>query len=316
MNYGQFTNRERLNLSQVISGIKANYPDFLKFYCRRRYKNVERFHDYRMVTAMLCACACTATSLSMRAYKETSELGLIAAIGAKNDFPTYFVERDMFFAASATTPPNEIDWLTMHLPFDYMTFVLPKNTIRMKGEEICCIQFTRGVKGNYFFPKANLPVVLANDYLMIDAYTESGMRLMRHHTKLYVPNLEYKNVAESVYESGLDGEESEILETLVQTVFNLIFAMAARPEYIESGHKIGNHKKSNSEIWTPNIIGRKYAVKKDLNCETGTHASPRMHWRRGHFRQQAFGKGLTEHKIIWIEPMLVGLKEKVKGKTV
>ena len=41
----------------------------------------------------------------------------------------------------------------------------------------------------------------------------------------------------------------------------------------------------------------------------GTHASPRMHWRRGHFRRQPIGTGLIDYKIIWLEPCLIGIKE-------
>jgi hypothetical protein len=91
-------------------------------------------------------------------------------------------------------------------------------------------------------------------------------------------------------------------------LLNLFYAMAARPEYVEGGSRVGTHKKSGAEIWTPNLIGRKYQSKSDPNMETGTHISPRMHWRRGHFRHQAYGVGRMEHKIIWIEPMLIGAR--------
>jgi len=38
----------------------------------------------------------------------------------------------------------------------------------------------------------------------------------------------------------------------------------------------------------------------------GTHASPRLHWRRGHVRRQPYGTGRGQRKLIWIEPVLVG----------
>lgn len=37
----------------------------------------------------------------------------------------------------------------------------------------------------------------------------------------------------------------------------------------------------------------------------GTHASPKSHWRRGHWRMQPFGKGLTEKKRIFIRPIFI-----------
>lgn len=38
----------------------------------------------------------------------------------------------------------------------------------------------------------------------------------------------------------------------------------------------------------------------------GTHASPRAHWRKGHFRHQACGQRLTSRRLVWIEPMYIG----------
>jgi hypothetical protein len=37
----------------------------------------------------------------------------------------------------------------------------------------------------------------------------------------------------------------------------------------------------------------------------GHHRSPRLHFRSGHYREQAIGAGRLEHKTIWIEPMIV-----------
>lgn len=44
------------------------------------------------------------------------------------------------------------------------------------------------------------------------------------------------------------------------------------------------------------------------NMTTATHGERATHWRRGHFRQQACGPGHREHKLIFIEPTLVGGK--------
>lgn len=36
---------------------------------------------------------------------------------------------------------------------------------------------------------------------------------------------------------------------------------------------------------------------------------PRMHWRRGHMRNQAYGPGRTEHKPVFIQPQMIGYEE-------
>lgn len=42
------------------------------------------------------------------------------------------------------------------------------------------------------------------------------------------------------------------------------------------------------------------------SAESGTHASPRLHWRRGHIRRQKYGRGRCAEKLIWVAPVLVG----------
>jgi hypothetical protein len=41
----------------------------------------------------------------------------------------------------------------------------------------------------------------------------------------------------------------------------------------------------------------------DLNGRSGNGVSP--HWRRGHFRMQAFGVGKLERKLIFVAPVLI-----------
>src|SRR5437899_7574028 len=62
--------------------------------------------------------------------------------------------------------------------------------------------------------------------------------------------------------------------------------------------------KIREALWTPNFIGKCYRPKGML--QGGHHASPSLHWRRGHKRNQRYGEGNKLVKKIWIEPMLIG----------
>ena len=60
----------------------------------------------------------------------------------------------------------------------------------------------------------------------------------------------------------------------------------------------------------PRWIGKNYKVKSERlpTTESGeTHASPRTHWRRGHWRciEPGEGKQWKESKRLWIEPVLI-----------
>jgi len=48
-----------------------------------------------------------------------------------------------------------------------------------------------------------------------------------------------------------------------------------------------------------------------VNNDTGREVS--THWRRGHWRHQAYGTGFSEHKLIWIRPTIV---RKDKGEPI
>lgn len=309
MNLGNFENREPLNMAGLVEALRRDYPKFWKRFCPRRYRNVERYQDYRMLNAILCTTVAYIDAVEIdQIVSDMQTFGIIAATGTKNDFPLFFVSPEMFLAASATAPPDEIDWQTMPLPFEFMTFVLPKSIAKIKDEEIVAIQFTRCRKGFHHIPETDKNIFLTNDMLYIDIINTSGMRYLRHLTKPYLPGSELPNTSNGEYQRTLDGNENELTNLLTHVAFNLIFAMAARPELLTKGTRSGTHKKSKQEIWSPNIIGEHFKISRPPVNLGGTHASPRLHWRRGHFRRQAVGTGRLDHKMIWLEPCLVGVK--------
>lgn len=52
------------------------------------------------------------------------------------------------------------------------------------------------------------------------------------------------------------------------------------------------------------LVGKEVAT--EAAPSAGIHASVRVHWRRGHWRQQRHGAGRALIKRIWIKPVLVG----------
>jgi hypothetical protein len=57
---------------------------------------------------------------------------------------------------------------------------------------------------------------------------------------------------------------------------------------------------------SPRWLGKDFKAKtQDSAPGTGTHASPRTHWRRGHLRRVAIGEGRCDRKVVWIQPRLI-----------
>jgi len=109
-------------------------------------------------------------------------------------------------------------------------------------------------------------------------------------------------------DAPLGAQDEAFLEELGVIVFGTLLALTAKPELLTPAQLVkripARKAESAKEFWTPNLIGKHYQVRSALPAK-GTHASPRMHWRRGHFRNQPCGPGLSERKTKWLEPMLI-----------
>lgn len=116
-------------------------------------------------------------------------------------------------------------------------------------------------------------------------------------------------------------EQEQAFNIKVQAfAVKLMLALTAKPNYITLGTQSRKekmkHGRVREEIWNPNLIGWEYKAQRTAATPgDGTHASPRMHWRRGHMRNQPYGpkpwSDTTPKKLLWIEPVLIGAQEEV-----
>lgn len=56
---------------------------------------------------------------------------------------------------------------------------------------------------------------------------------------------------------------------------------------------------------TLRIIDRHEPTEEESSSPKGSHASPRMHWRQGHFHTYKVGEGRQDKKVNWVAPVLV-----------
>jgi hypothetical protein len=103
-----------------------------------------------------------------------------------------------------------------------------------------------------------------------------------------------------------DGGEA-ILARAVHILFGTFFVMEARPELVTHARlsKRVMKRGRQREFWHPNVIGEHYRVRYE-GSTNGTHASPRIHWVRGFYRNQPFGLGRSDRRLVWIEPFMRG----------
>ena len=102
--------------------------------------------------------------------------------------------------------------------------------------------------------------------------------------------------------------EPDTLRMMLRLAMNAAYYMANVERSVEETVRLVTRKAGDKkpELWSPRWIGKGYARKQIIGgVPAGTHASPRMHWRRGHWRTQAVGEGRKDRRRVWIEPILV-----------
>lgn len=103
-------------------------------------------------------------------------------------------------------------------------------------------------------------------------------------------------------------DDIEVLRMMLRLSMNAAYYLANVPQAVEESQRQTVKKASDTkpELWSPRWIGKHYARKQIIGgLPAGTHASPRMHWRRGHWRNQPVGEGRKDRRRMWIEPILV-----------
>jgi hypothetical protein len=121
---------------------------------------------------------------------------------------------------------------------------------------------------------------------------------------------EYVTIDQKIYATEADyKDEVDLLNRGPESaglLLNLVLVMNQRPQLVESRMPVRTVKtgRGKAVLWEPAWIGRKYKIIHD-NDGSGSHASPRSHWRNGHWRMQPYGERNEQRKLIWIEPMLV-----------
>lgn len=316
--------------------MEENFPELMKAFYPRIYENIGRYHSPR---------ACAAAMVNIMAetlrygYHKTATAYRLALPGLRylrdKRVPMFFLAPDLLEAVMRTDFDDDINWRELQLPFETGLLMLPKGSLVHPDDGECAmIMWSRLRQGEHPPPCPGIPVsVLPHDaFVMLGLCPEKCMWYDSILTANVLSTLRIRNLfslepgqaAPNIQKSNfmdedLNEADSAFAEKMGVILFGTILAMNARPLLVEHGRflkRVGKADKAR-EFWSPNIIGARYKFKREVPRiaagkfvqdarQHGTHASPRMHWRRGHYRNQPYGPKLKEHKTIWIEPCLIG----------
>ena len=236
--------------------------------------------------------------------------------------PLYYVAEDFIRAVAATDLPHDFTFADLHWPLEAMALGFPVRFMReYVGKETCYVFVARFPKGGHscpFFPAAPT-VVMPQAKIALFWYAYSAGWLESFVSSFWEQDRLDEAVLRHDYTDYTNGGLAKVqadkmgCDRVSNLVFKLLVVLNTRQDLLEHGTRLRTastrHGKTRSELWSPNIIGGQYRVLHDRTAPTSTHASPRLHWRRGHLRNQPHGEKRALRRLIWIEPMLIGMSE-------
>ena len=332
------------SLAEIVEKAMSQVaPELMAKFYPRIYESTGRYHSPKQCAAFLVNSIVEAGRLGFNkapvAYRIMMP-GLEPM--AKRGMPMFFLAPDLMEAVLRTDFTEPIDWTTLPLPYEQGIFVLPKGAFsHPKDGDVSMLMWLR-LEPDTNYPMPFLPgmpiTTVQNASLGLlalcpeNALWYDSVLNARNRPSIRLRNIFYREPGDpipsfekhSFMDEDLAPEDEEFVEKMGTIMFGTWLVMNARPELVERGKLLRRVVKSDKvrEFWSPNIVGPRYKLKREVprivdgkfqtapRGATGTHASPRMHWRRGHTRQQPYGPERKERKGIWIEPMLVNADQR------
>lgn len=249
------------------------------------------------------------------------------------EMPIYHLASSFCQAVYNTAPPGDLVINTLHLPFPTFSVALPKDeSMRMFKTNISFITAMRldhmemvrihNVKTDFINEGNKLAILITCPDCACSLPLHYAFIILREDTYDRVQASDYyedwTNPLDKMPEfanTKLTEAEEHLMPMRVGVfVLRLLAVLNAAPNLlpVETSYKKvrpknpqgGVHHEYHPPLW----IGHDYKVQTDVSApagEPGTHASPRMHWRRGHIRRQHYGPKNTLERMVWIEPVLV-----------
>jgi hypothetical protein len=265
--------------------------------------------------------------------------------------PIYFVDEEFARAVAATLLPDDFTFGDLNWPQPGMVVGWPPRFLReYTGREFCYI-FAANCPAGSYLPKGleKAPVIEVPEgrskigwfyHAWANGRPECFVSAYLTKDKMAEGIVGYTYTDFMGEAAAKVQADKEMTERVSALMLKLLVILNMRPSLITHGaheppRRVKHVKAWKRELWCANFIGRGYALARERQ---GTHASPRIHLRRGHVTWQITGprtpdlfisasvlprddrgvvdwekiapetreKFLRCHKRIWLEPALIG----------
>lgn len=318
----------------------ANQPELFRLLSPRRYVPPTGYTNPVLTTSILVAHSTFLTMPRGEITKSMVDCSLIAWKLVEEGMPTYFVGRDFVEALTCTEPPadmllNEIEW-----PFEAIQFFLPESwAMEYFGRAVPFVSVARQPTGNIEPPRcvaqllphcrscgielppdsydgdktaflAEAPVLFGDkpvDYAASWSMNQTVKSLLHESVFKDYTDLD----GNPIIKDGSPEEDLSLIHKIDALAVWLLLSMQCSPEHIEAPQlvrpaKVKRGMLVKDELWAPRWLGRRYTWEREPLG--GTHASPRLHRKRGHMKHVVHGPQRTLRTLKWIKPYWVGAK--------
>lgn len=304
----------RMDPKDIPDFFQKNLPINWKIAYPRIYLETNDYYSPRILAAWLMEASIMA---AIGHVKKSGSAGLVQdaistvfMLAQRNKIPQLFMAKELLEAVMRTDVPKDLKWWDVKLPFQAGFLYLPKGCLKNpKGDDVGYIGWAR-LTPEEFDPSAPMPChAFQIAVRTMDEMGSTYTKLINSEEDLDLFDLKMDAIQpeDDPFALEMDSSEEEFMVRMVRLTISLLMIPSAREELWEKEKKVKTvhcKKRGDKEFWQPGVIGRHYKIPR-IESVGGSHASPRAHWRRGHYRNQKFGKELRESKIIWIEPTLV-----------
>ncbi|WP_026736107.1 hypothetical protein [Fischerella sp. PCC 9605] len=191
------------------------------------------------------------------------------------DFPIYWVKQKLTLDLLQKPSKKRQTWTQIKLPMPAASFFIHEDTLTSSsGSSLLVLSYAQQPDGSI------------------------AMFGYAHDAKDDICGRIYKS---DVVDHVKAGSEEFVLKTW-ELLAQLLRFWAKHRESMTAEPVQHHHNERGDHTWNINWIDDKVSKRTE---PIGDHTSPKTHWRRGHWRNQPCGLGMKEHKLIWINPILV-----------
>jgi hypothetical protein len=237
-----------------------------------------------------------------QSLQDASDCKTFLAVLVKKMMPTYFLAREFLESVEQTDVLESFTFAQLHFPMPGFLLVLPD-------------QFTMPSVS------VNIPFVMVSTFeglMYIQPFAVADDGKFRSVSLI----LKYENVQQSiqayiersvVHQRQQNSAEYTSDVYIFGLILKLLIILSTQPNALVDSHEDPPARKQRERkygtikidaLWNPCFIGKRYSTQRigaDIGCGSGV----RMHWRRGHLRNQRYGPGRLVLKPIWIKPVLI-----------